>query len=299
MAQRRLLIRNKQKKTQTEQIQTEQQTEQKEKEEKKDTGNNTTKEQEKDRDREKGASVDGKSTDGTAKELDGVPKRDHFVFPSVSLITEIKDRRYTGAFRCLRREGGVLFVGGDDGVFVWNLASGALLHRIDTPRYYPDYPRVDAITVAGGIVMIALVPLNAPDLSSNIACEGGRVEVFAWETGKHLYTLYNGDWRPTGLSLRLPTLHDRKGERTVALLAAAFDDPMRRGRVKVWKYYVDLPSASPVSSSRDERCCSSCGESKPRLKFRRCACCHTAYYCNRQCQLHHWPRHQHLCTQRA
>jgi hypothetical protein len=93
----------------------------------------------------------------------------------------------------------------------------------------------------------------------------GRIEAFDWRTGKRLYTLHAGADIPVSLSLRLPTYMARpspsetpiesgihkdvsvtellqhqadvwKAYSTTALLVAAMEDEMERGRVYSWRW---------------------------------------------------------------
>jgi len=228
-----------------------------------------------------------------------VYSKDHFVFESVTLIMELRPPNYIGSIRCMRREGALLFCGGEGIAVVWHLPTGNLLRHHELASFYPGASRCDALVVAGGIMFLALVPQLAPELSvDHPPCNSGRIEAFNWETGQPLYSLYNGLWRPTGLSLRAPNVHDRKGERKQVLIAASFDDPMRKGRVMAWKFAVDQPAITPISSSTRERICAHCGKAALNgIKFQRCSRCASVWYCDRHCQENHWPNHRRLCRQ--
>ena len=188
-----------------------------------------------------------------ARSVPFVYSKDHFTFSNVTLIAEFRVPKYTGAIRCMKREGGLLFCGGDDLMAVWQLTTSQLLYQLRPSQIIHTSghmcTRCESLVIAGGIMFMVLVPQDVPVLSLDNEVVPGRIEAFNWETGTHLYTLYNGDWRPTGISLRLPNVNDRKGERRRAMIAASFDDAARKGRVMTWTFEVDEPIPSAIVSS--------------------------------------------------
>ena len=86
----------------------------------------------------------------------------------------------------------------------------------------------------GGVLFAALSPRTgrvARTLKSANRDEY-KIEAFDWAAGESLYSLYQGSWRPTGLSSRLPSDHD-SGSKILALVTASFQDPHELGRAKV------------------------------------------------------------------
>ena len=49
--------------------------------------------------------------------------------------------------------------------------------------------------------------------------------------------------------------------------------------------------------SNDMSVCAACGKSSDNLKA--CTACHLVKYCNRECQISHWPKHKKFCRKHA
>jgi len=220
-------------------------------------------------------------------------KGNHFVFTKCHFLQQVtKPRGYRGGFHCLRVEGALCFAGGAHGVVVWDLQTKkqvAWLLKRRTEREVGGL-RVEAMVVAGPVLFVALVPrrrkchwqtvppgghqplMQHPEPDGTTAPpEQGLcyIEAWGWKAegaeeiegkgggeAEFLYSLYENEWAPTCLDLRLPSFADKEGHRQLARLGATLES----GKSTVWTFRMLQPPPKPSPGPRG--CTSS---SKPQL----------------------------------
>jgi hypothetical protein len=192
-------------------------------------------------------------------------RRDHFVFPDVYKLATLHFKGYDGEMTCMDREGALLFCGGGNGVLVWNLVTGQLVHHIlqtETRRERRDRTGIDAddagvsaceakqssqpgrevvtaLSVVGGVLFVALESVDQhSERKDGEINPRGRIIAVDWAADRVLYALYDGDAIPTCINVRLPvrTKAVKSGQKVTTLIAGFKKNGTEQGEVKVYRF---------------------------------------------------------------